>query len=151
MTGVRVELLTVATDEAVAALKLLIPQLNPGLHAPDLAELDAILRSPTTHVFVARTEDAIVGTLTLATYKTISADVHAVIEGVVVDQSYRGRGIGNALVRHGLKAATEAGANGALLTSAPRREAANRLYERIGFRRIPTNVYLWRATNQNHT
>jgi ribosomal protein S18 acetylase RimI-like enzyme len=30
------------------------------------------------------------------------------------------------------------------LTTAPEREAANRLYARLGFERRETNVYVWR-------
>jgi ribosomal protein S18 acetylase RimI-like enzyme len=55
----------------------------------------------------------------------------------------RGKGIGEALVRHALNMARDAGADGVALTSNPKREAANRLYQRIGFKRWETNIYFY--------
>ncbi len=54
-------------------------------------------------------------------------------EDVVVDQGARGRGIGEALTLRALELAAEGGARTVDLTSRPEREAANRLYQRLGF------------------
>jgi ribosomal protein S18 acetylase RimI-like enzyme len=81
-----------------------------------------------------------VGTLTLAVFRQPTS-VHARIEDVVVDEPHRGGGIGEALVREGLRIAKQRGATVVALTSAPKREAANRLYQRLGFQRDLTNVY----------
>ena len=56
------------------------------------------------------------------------------IEDVVVDSAQRGKGVGEALTREALRVAQAAGATTVDLTSRPSREAANRLYQRIGFR-----------------
>jgi ribosomal protein S18 acetylase RimI-like enzyme len=45
------------------------------------------------------------------------------------------------LTRHALDVARDAGATTVDLTSRPSREAANRLYQRVGFERRETNVY----------
>jgi ribosomal protein S18 acetylase RimI-like enzyme len=81
-----------------------------------------------------------VGSLTLATFR-IPTGVRAWIEDVVVDSSARGHGVGEAL---NIAAIEEARARGAItveLTSRPSREAANRLYQRLGFVARETNVY----------
>jgi ribosomal protein S18 acetylase RimI-like enzyme len=82
----------------------------------------------------------VIGTLTLALFR-IPTGVRAWIEDVVVDEAARGRGAGEALTREALRLAEEAGARTVDLTSRPEREAANRLYQRLGFERRGTSVY----------
>jgi ribosomal protein S18 acetylase RimI-like enzyme len=84
-----------------------------------------------------------VGTLTLVVYR-IPTGLRAVIEDVVVDGSARGSGAGAALVTAALEAAGQAGVPSVDLTSRPSREAANRLYVRMGFESRETNVYRYR-------
>jgi ribosomal protein S18 acetylase RimI-like enzyme len=67
--------------------------------------------------------------------------VRAWIEDVVVDDGSRGAGVASALVAAALERAQEQGARTVDLTSRPDREAANRLYVRLGFERRETNVY----------
>ena len=67
--------------------------------------------------------------------------MRAWIEDVVVDEAARGRGVGEALNRKALELAKESGARTVDLTSRPSREAANRLYKRLGFKPRETNVY----------
>ena len=52
-----------------------------------------------------------------------------------------GTGCGEALSRAALEAAAAAGARTVELTSRPSRQAANRLYQRLGFVLRETNVY----------
>jgi ribosomal protein S18 acetylase RimI-like enzyme len=91
-------------------------------------------------VLVAREDEWIAGTLTLALFR-IPTGIRAWIEDVVVDEEARGRGIGEALTREAIRRAGAAGARTIDLTSRPDREAANRMYEKLGFRRRETNVY----------
>jgi ribosomal protein S18 acetylase RimI-like enzyme len=81
--------------------------------------------------------------LTLVVYR-VPTGIRARIEDVVVDEAMRGKGIGEALMRHALHMAREAGADGVALTSNPRREAANRLYQRLGFHPWQTNLYFYK-------
>ena len=67
--------------------------------------------------------------------------LRAWIEDVVVDEAARGQGVGEALNRAALERAATAGARTVDLTSRPSREAANRLYQRLGFEPRETNVY----------
>lgn len=131
---------TEVTDELVEAMSMLIPQLSSSNPPPSRDELADIVSSSSSVLFMARVEGKIVGALTLATFR-IPTGVRAWIEDVVVDGNARGHGVGEAL---SMAAIDEARARGAItveLTSRPSREAANRLYQRIGFVARDTNVY----------
>jgi ribosomal protein S18 acetylase RimI-like enzyme len=67
--------------------------------------------------------------------------LRAWIEDVVVDESARGQGAGEAMTREAVRMAREAGARTVDLTSRPAREAAGRLYERAGFKLRDSRVY----------
>lgn len=85
-------------------------------------------------------EGSIVGSLTLVLFRAPTGP-RAWIEDVVVDETQRGGGVGSALVNEALGRAHRAGARSVDLTSRPSREAANRLYLRLGFVLRETNVY----------
>jgi ribosomal protein S18 acetylase RimI-like enzyme len=63
------------------------------------------------------------------------------IEDVVVDEKWRGHGIGEALTQACLGFAQQAGCPQVMLTCNPGRTAANRLYQRMGFEPRTTNLY----------
>jgi ribosomal protein S18 acetylase RimI-like enzyme len=131
-----------ATPEVVEAVTRLLPLLSRTAPAPSADELYDIVASPATTLFVARDGESgpIVGTLTLALFR-IPSGIRAWIEDVVVAEEARGQGCGEALTRAAIDAAAGAGARTVELTSRPSREAANRLYQRIGFELRETNVY----------
>ena len=140
MSAASVEIAGEATDEVLAALHSLIPQLSSSSAPVTLAELRAIIDSDSSVLFIARVEGRIVGSLTLAVFR-IPTGIRAWIEDVVVDENSRGHGVGEALNRAALAEAKRRGAKTVDLTSRPSREAANRLYLRIGFVARETNVY----------
>ncbi len=138
-----IERVAEVTDEIVAAFARLIPQLSSSNPPPTRSELIELVASPATILFIARDPDrghAIIGALTLALFR-IPTGLRAWIEDVIVDAASRGKGVGEALCRAALQHAREAGAATADLTSRPSRQAANRLYQRMGFERRETNVY----------
>jgi ribosomal protein S18 acetylase RimI-like enzyme len=135
-----VEELTAAGAEDLASLTALIPELSSSAPTLTGAELDAIVASPATVLFVARRAERVVGSLTLVVFRAPTGP-RAWIEDVVVAASERGGGIGAALVRAALERASASGARTVDLTSRPSREAANRLYVRLGFEQRQTNVY----------
>ncbi len=135
-----VEIATDTTSELVEALTRLLPQLSSSAPAPTPADVAEIVDSPTTVLFVARVDGAIVGSLTLAVFR-LPTGVRAWIEDVVVDSAARGHGVGESLNRAALDEARRRGARTVDLTSRPSREAANRLYRRLGFVARETNVY----------
>ena len=138
-----VEEATAVTPELVSAFRQLTPQLSRTAPAPGGAELAEMVRSPSTILLMARdSEKGLVGSLTLALFR-IPTGVRAWIEDVVVDESLRGRGAGTALSQAALDKARRAGARTVDLTSRPSREAANRLYRRLGFVKRDTLVYRW--------
>lgn len=127
--------------DLVSAFSRLIPQLSRSSPPPDPDQLAEMLAHPGTTIFVARDDEGLIaGTLTLVVFR-IPTGIRAWIEDVVVDEALRGRGAGEALTRAALDKAAEAGARTVDLTSRPSREAANRLYGRLGFERRETNVY----------
>jgi ribosomal protein S18 acetylase RimI-like enzyme len=138
---IRVEECDEVTDELVAAMARLIPQLSSSSPPPGAAELTELVGSDACHLLLARDEqDDILGSMTLVVFR-IPTGVRAWIEDVVVDGEARGRGVGEALNRRALELAAELGARTVDLTSRPSREAANRLYQRLGFVLRETNVY----------
>jgi len=131
-----------AVDDAlVEAFARLIPQLSRSNPPPTRSELEELVRSEASHILVARDDSGkILGSLTLVIFRIPTA-VRAWIEDVVVDEAARGKGVGESLNRFALEMAAGAGAKTVDLTSRPSREAANRLYQRIGFEQRETNVY----------
>ena len=138
----KVERVTHADDALVAALARLVPQLSPQRTPPGLTELEELVASGTS-LFVARDGDAVLGMLTLVLYR-VPTGLRGWIHDVVVDEDARGRGAGEALTRAALGHARAEGAASVHLTTRPQREAANRLYRRLGFEQHETNVYVWR-------
>jgi len=131
---------TEVTDELVQAFAQLIPQLSSSNPAPSREQLQAIISSDASTVFIARVDGHIVGSLTLAVF-LIPTATRAWIEDVVVAESARGHGVGEALNTAAITEARRRGAVTVELTSRPSRESANRLYQRLGFVARDTNVY----------
>ena len=137
---VTLEIATDVDDDLVQAFARLIPQLSKSSPPPTAAQLAEMVAAPASEVLLARLDGVIVGTLTLVTFR-IPTGMRAWIEDVVVDDSARGHGVGDALNRFALLIAAEKGCKTVDLTSRPSREAANRLYQRLGFEPRDTNVY----------
>jgi ribosomal protein S18 acetylase RimI-like enzyme len=133
---------TLVDDALAEAWRRLMPQLNPAAQPPDLAALQAILSGGATELFTAREQrsNRIVGVLALVVFSTPTG-THSWIEDVVVDENYRGQGIGSMIIRAAIERARERGAKAVDLTSRPVREAANRLYLRMGFVLRQSNLY----------
>jgi ribosomal protein S18 acetylase RimI-like enzyme len=130
----------VADDELVEAFARLIPQLSTSSPPPTREMLAELVDRDDTVLLVARIDGRIIGSLTLAFYR-IPTGLKAWIEDVVVDETARGHGVGKALNHAAVAEAARRGAKDVSLTSRPSREAANRLYQRIGFEARNTNVY----------
>jgi ribosomal protein S18 acetylase RimI-like enzyme len=137
---VRVEVVGKVTDEVVEAFGRLLPQLSRSAPPLGRADLDAIAACQANTVLIARSAGTISGTLTLAMFP-LPSGLRAWIEDVVVDESARGQGVGEALTREALRIAQEAGARTVDLTSRPSREAAGRLYQRVGFTVRDSRLY----------
>ena len=134
------------SDEIFGAVQRLIPQL--GLHKVALTwdELTALVKSESSTLWIARYPDQsseIAGILSIAIYR-VPTGLRSIVEDLVVDQNLRRRGIAGALLSTAIEFARDAGANGVALTSNPKREAANLLYQSMGFERRETNSYYYK-------
>jgi len=138
----RVEAVNEVTPQVHAALARLLPQLNPNLHVPDMERLQRLVADPAVTLLVAQEGDTIVGTTTVVVYTT-PFWIKARLDEVVVDHSARGKGVGEALVKVALQIGRDRGAQVAELQSGhgPAREAAHRLYERLGLKIRETDVF----------
>lgn len=139
----RVIEVTSITEEILVSFRELIPQLSSSSKGPTRSQLKTIVSSESARLFVARDPDQgnrIVGTLTLVLFR-LPTGMRAWIEDVVVDKSARRQGVGESLCRVAIEQAEIAGSRTVDLTSRPIREAANRLYQRMGFSIRETNVY----------
>jgi len=121
-------------------MRNLLPQLSASAGQLDQAAVQRIVSSEAITLLAARLDGQIVGLLTLAMFP-IPTGFRAWIEDVIVDEAARGQGIGEALTKEALDLAEAAGARTVDLTSRPSREAAGRLYERVGFAERSTRIY----------
>nr|WP_324616205.1 GNAT family N-acetyltransferase [Streptomyces sp. NRRL B-1381] len=138
--SVETEVIREATDEVVEAFARLLPQLSSTAQPLDRTAVERLTLASTNTLLVARIEGVIVATLTLVV-SPLPSGLRARIEDVVVDSAARGHGVGTVLIDKALELAAHAGARTVDLTSRPSREAANRLYERAGFRRRASTVH----------
>jgi ribosomal protein S18 acetylase RimI-like enzyme len=142
-SAVEVSIADQATTELVEAFGRLLPQLSRSAAPITLQSLTRITQAPSNVLLIARDPLAgrrIIGTLTLVIFPIPTA-IRAWIEDVVVDESARGRGAGEALVRAAAKLSADRGAKTLDLTSRPSRKDAHRLYEKCGFHVRDTSVY----------
>ncbi len=137
----QVDVVTKADDELYEAFQRLVPQLTNNNPPPSLNDLADLVRDSSSTLVVARNEkNEIIGALTLTVYR-VPTGIRSIIEDVIVDNSARGQGVGEALMLRAIEIAKEKGASNISLTSNPLREAANRLYLRVGFKKRETNAY----------
>ncbi len=137
----KISRITTVTDEIMDAFTILIPQLSIDSSVPTKIELETIVNSDDTIIFIAK-EERILGTLTLV-FTRIPTGVKAWIEDVVVDTQAQGKGVGKELLKHAINHAIKRGAKNINLTSKPERVTANKLYQSLGFVKRETNVYRW--------
>jgi ribosomal protein S18 acetylase RimI-like enzyme len=140
MAEIVVEPCKLLTPEVFAAISSLIKALSTTARAPTWNEIDEVVTSPATTLFLARDGTEIVGMLTLILVR-IPTGLRGHIEDVVVAESRRKKGIGEALTKHAIAVTKTKGARTLDLTSRASREAANRLYQRLGFKLRDTLVY----------
>jgi ribosomal protein S18 acetylase RimI-like enzyme len=140
MATFEIEKITAVTPSTADSIAQLVGQLSSSAKAPTQDELETIVNAPGTVLLAVRQSGRLVGMLTLVVF-AIPTGIRAIIEDVVVDERYRGQGVAQALTKEALAVAEAAGARTVDLTSRPSREAANRLYQKLGFQKRESNVY----------
>lgn len=119
----------------------LLPQLVPEAKLPSEIEFRELLKCSSSSLFIAELDNNVIaGMLTVCTCK-IPSGIKFLVEDVVVDNTYRGKGIGRELTLHAIELARSKGARSVDLTSRPSRKEANHLYQSLGFELRETNVY----------
>lgn len=131
-------------DYVLNAIENLIPQLSSTSKIPTRTDLETIVNSNSTYLFIAEEDNNILGTLTLV-FNKIPTGEKAWIEDVVIDKLARGKGVGKSLTQFAIDYAISKGVTKIDLTSSPERIAANKLYQKLGFKKRTTNVYRYNA------
>lgn len=133
--------ITEIDENILKALQKFIPELTQDIdRVPSKEDLEEVVKSPNNHLLVAKDGDEILGTLTLVFYR-VPSGIKAWIEDVIVSNKARGRGVATALIWHAVNIARENQAEKVDLSSSPWREAANNLYQKLGFDKRDTNMY----------
>jgi len=134
--------LTEASEAGAADISRLLVQLreNKDEHSASLAELEVIVNDPNAFLVVAKDESRIIGMGTLYVQNKFSKKT-AFVEDVVVDDAYRGKGIGKEIMNAILEIAKKENVRTVYLTSRPKREAAHALYTKLGFEKKDTTVF----------
>ena len=99
-----------------------------------------LVESTNSHLFFLIKDEQIAGMLTVGIYYSPTGG-KAWIEDVVVDEAFRGKGLSKLLVAHAIEFTKSQQIPSLMLTSNPKRIAANKLYQKMGFERKETNVY----------
>lgn len=118
----------------------LLSQLSDSVHTITEEELNTLLSSSQSHLYVLESDGQFIGMTTLCLYQCPTG-WKAWIEDVVVDQNHRGKGYGKLMVRKAMEECKNRGNVTLILTSRPSRIVANQLYQSLGFEKRETNVY----------
>lgn len=144
--AVTVAVAEAATVELAVAIERLGAQLTGAPATMTVEQLARLLAQPAFTLLVATdAEGQILGMASVVIVESVSGWV-ARLEDVVVESAARGQGVGAALTVAAVALARARAVGQLDLTSAPHREAANRLYQRLGFQRRTTNVYRFPLT-----
>ena len=130
-----------ADQKMLKDMQTLLAQLSPALLELTKERLAQAIEHKGSAVYVVKEEETIVGTATLLFCRSLSGGLHAFVEDVVVDEHCRGKGIGKMLMAHIIEVAKKQGVDHINLTSRPERQAANHLYQTLGFKKRETNMY----------
>jgi|SRR3989344_2548893 len=129
-----------ANEQALQDINSLIHQLSPRLPECSMNLLNKMVSDQNSELWVAKDGSRIVGMATLAVVVMPEGE-RAQIEDVVLDEKYRGQGLGRKLSEKLIERAKARNVPKITLTSNDSRVAANMLYQKLGFVKWPTNVY----------
>jgi len=134
-----------ATEADLPRLVELLDQIDDSMYpargdAGEAARLSAfrrIVADPSQHLLVADADGRIVGTVHLIAIPHLSRSCKpsGLLESMVVDEAYRRKGVGAALLREVQRLAREAGCYKLALSSNLARRGAHRFYSRLGWKR----------------
>jgi len=134
------------TMRRVAEINNLLRQLSEHSKLSSKKKINKILAQKNFHFLtvkdtsISEKDAPIIGMACVYFQDTLSG-FKGYIDDVVVDESYRGQGLGARLVQCLINLAKQKKAKQIDLTSAPKRKAANALYRKLGFKLRKTNIY----------
>ena len=142
LADISVENVVTFTSELTPLIDSLAKQIGNNYEGITDEVLEQIITSDMTHLLVAKdmTTGKIIGMITLVIYR-IPYKTKGWIEDLVVDSSYRGKGIATLLFEKAIELAKAKHLKKLDFTSKPERESANNLYAKLGFHKHETNVY----------
>ena len=127
------------TPKIISDLNVLLPQLSPNAAPLTRERLEHIISSG-TQVFAALDDERVIGTALLCSTKILVGQKDW-LEDVIVDSSYRGRGIASRLMDIAESTSKEGGAKSINLTSKSDRLGARTLYVKRGYYLRDTGVF----------
>jgi N-acetylglutamate synthase-like GNAT family acetyltransferase len=112
--------------------RALVP--NPYINVRE-DRLDAIASDPNNFIFVCQVDGVVCGTafLTLCLDVMFGNQPYGVLENVVVDEAFRGKGIGSCLLAYVEEVCRTRDCSKIMLMSTSTRESAHRFFEQQGF------------------
>jgi phosphinothricin acetyltransferase len=131
------------TEEVVSSISSLIKELGTTFEPFTKETLEKILRSENTFLYIAidQMTNKIAGMITLCVF-TIPYRTKGWLEDLVVDKSFRGRGVGSMLLEHAIeKAKSQKVTSLNLSSSISRNQASKHLYEKHGFVIRDSHIY----------
>lgn len=134
------------TPEYFQSVCDLVRKLDDGLPLPTKDEFIELLESDNSYLFFIRDENSVAGMLTVGIYRSPTGS-KAWIEDVVIDDKFRGSGLGKIIVQYAIEFIESKNIDSLMLTSNPTRIAANGLYRSLSFVRKETNVYRMQFKN----
>ncbi|MBC7234185.1 MAG: GNAT family N-acetyltransferase [Chloroflexi bacterium] len=134
-----------ATAEDAHVLADLATQLGYPSQPAQIARRLALLPSLGSHVFVAEAEGRVVGFVQVSVYFPFLMDDAAEIAALVVDERWRGQGIGHALLQAAEAWAVEHGCTVMHVRTNIIRERAHAFYRREGYAEVKTALTLAKA------
>jgi len=139
---ITIEQLENFSPEVTLSINNLLIQLNPESKMLNDEDVKKIIEEPSNRLFVAKDTEInkIIGMVLVAVFSAPSGR-KALLEDLVVDESYRGKGIGEKLANAVINQARKEDVARLDLTSNFKRIRANELYQQIGFKKRDTNVY----------
>lgn len=120
-------------------IKQLMSELSDRVNFTQI-DLMQVLKDTNSHLYAIIDDEHIVGCATLCIFHSPTGK-KAFIEDVVVSSNYRGQHLGKWLMEHVLEQAKSFAPIELHLTSNPKRVAANKLYQSLGFQKKETNCY----------
>lgn len=138
--SIEISCVTEPKEEYVAAVSRLLKQLTSRPIVFGQADLEQLVASPSSQLYLARIGDRLVGMATVGAYLCPTGKKYW-LEDVVVDEAYRGQGIARTLIAGIIERLSLGETDKLYLTSNPARVAANHLYQSMGFHSKTTNVY----------